>query len=367
MDSKVKVVIADDSALMRREIKRILETDPNIEVIGVARNGQEALELTQSLNPDVVTLDINMPVMDGMTALQYIMMECPKPVIMLSSLTQEGAVTSYEALELGAVDFVAKPGGTVSTNIQEVARDLIYKVISASGSNLSAAKAARKRKKQHTDALERTLNTQKSKQVFTESRFGKRTKLIVIGQSTGGPNTIMEIIPEIPKSFPHSILIIQHMPSTFTPSFAERLNRSCAIPFKEASPGDLIEPSRGLLAPGDIHTILAPGPQGSEKIFIRTSKFPEDSWHKPSVDVTMESVLSSYNPKDIIGVILTGMGTDGASGLAKIRKAGGRTIAESEETAVVFGMPKEAIRLGGAEFILPAYEVGKKILELAEQ
>lgn len=366
MDLKVKVVIADDSALMRREIKRILETDPGIEVIGVARNGQEALELTQSLDPDVVTLDINMPIMDGMTALQYIMMECPKPIIMLSSLTQDGAVTSYEALELGAVDFVAKPGGTVSTNIQEVANDLIYKVKSASGSNLSAAKAARKRKKQQSEALERVLSTQKSKP-STSDRMSGRTKLIVIGQSTGGPNTIMEIIPEIPKDFPHSILIVQHMPSTFTPSFAQRLNRSCAIPFKEASPGDLIEPQHGLLAPGDIHTILAPGPVGSKKIFIRTSKFPEDSLHKPSVDVTMESVLASYYPKDIIGVILTGMGTDGAKALMKIRSAGGRTIAESEETAVVFGMPKEAIRLGGAEFVLPAYEIGKKIIELADQ
>lgn len=355
---KVSVLIVDDSALMRREIRRLLESDPEIHVVGVSRNGQEALQHIAELNPDVVTLDINMPEMDGLTALQYIMSDFPRPVVMLSSLTQEGSTTTYEAMELGAVDFVGKPGGTISKNISEVAAELTFKVKSAASANLSRLSASRKR---------RRLQSQTIKNVATKTSASQRPhtsgKILVIGQSTGGPNTIFEIIPHLPADLGVPVIIVQHMPGTFTPGFAKRLDENCAFPFKHASSGDIIEAGCGYLAPGDIHMTLAPRGLGQKGCLVRLSKTPANTTHTPSVDVTMESVLELYGA-NTIGVLLTGMGSDGAAAMVNIRKAGGRTIAESEETCVVFGMPKEAINRGGAEFVLPSYQIAKKIISL---
>ena len=362
---KVRVVVADDSALMRRELRRLIESEGDIEVVGSARNGEEAVRMAAELEPDVVTLDINMPVMDGLTALQHIMMASPRPVIMVSSLTQEGAITSYEAMELGAVDFIGKPGGTVSSDLDSSTQELLYKLRSASCANLSVAGAARRRKKQQAKAIVRASST--GAQAPQVQGFGIADKLVLIGQSTGGPNTIMEVLPSIPAGFGAPIVIVQHMPGSFTGSFAQRLGKNCAIPFKEVKSGDELLPGHGYLAPGDVHTILVRDPKEPKRVFLRTSKLPSDTLHKPSVDVTFESALECFNARSLVGVILTGMGSDGARAMARIKQAGGRTIAESEETAVVFGMPKEAIRLGGAEFILPAHEVGKKICELAEK
>jgi len=355
--SKISVLIADDSALMRREIKKILETDPQIEVVAVARDGQDAVEKTREFDPDVVALDINMPVMDGLTALQYIMMENPRPVVMVSSLTQEGALTSYEALELGAVDFVGKPGGTISRDIGKVGEDIIYKI-------KAAARANRKRLGRVRVKHNRAEPAKRIKQM---TRPGKSNgKIVVIGQSTGGPNTILEILPFLPEDLGAPVIVIQHMPGSFTPSFAQRLNNNCALPFKEAERGDIIEPGHGYLAPGDTHLLLAPRGTNKPGALIRLSPKPEDTLHKPSVDVTMMSVLDLYGGPNIVAVLLTGMGADGADAMAAIRQAGGHTIAESEETCVVFGMPREAIARGGAEFVLPSYKIGEKIVELVQ-
>ncbi|MBW1735104.1 MAG: chemotaxis response regulator protein-glutamate methylesterase [Deltaproteobacteria bacterium] len=355
MKQKIRVLIADDSAFMRQELKKILQSDPDIEVVGVARNGEEAVERTKALEPDVVALDINMPVMDGLTALQYIMMESPRPVVMVSSLTQEGALTTYEALELGAVDFVGKPGGTISRDIGIVAHEIIYKIRSAACAKTSHLGLARKRRRQ-----------ERAKRAAPKGS-GRKTseKIVVIGQSTGGPNTIMDILPMFPPDLGAPVIIVQHMPGSFTPSFAQRLDKSCTLSFKEAKSGDIIASDHGYLAPGDIHMVLAPRGMRKNGSLVRLTKTPRNSLHTPSVDVTMESVLSRYG-ENTIGVLLTGMGSDGAEAMVKIRKAGGRTIAESEETAVVFGMPKEAIRKGGAEFVLPSYEIGEKIVELVK-
>ena len=355
--AKISVVIADDSALMRREIKKILETDPQIEVVAAARDGQDAVKKTREFDPDVVALDINMPVMDGLTALQYIMMECPRPVVMVSSLTQEGALTSYEALELGAVDFVGKPGGTISRDIDKVGEEIIYKI-------KAAARANRKRLGRLRGKRHRTGPAKRSKQLTKPVK--SRGKIVVIGQSTGGPVTIMDILPFLPEDLGAPVIVVQHMPGSFTPSFAQRLDSNCALPFKEAQRGDIIEPNHGYLAPGDIHLLLAP--RGADKAgsLARLSLTPENTLHKPSVDVTMMSVLKLYGGPNIIAVLLTGMGADGADAMAAIRQAGGRTIAESEETCVVFGMPQEAIARGGAEFVLPSYQIGKKIVELVK-
>ena len=352
MKQKIKVLLADDSALMRRELKRIMESDPEIEVVAAVRNGQEAVEQTKALDPDVVALDINMPVMDGLTALQYIMMEAPRPVVMISSLTQEGALTTYEALELGAVDFVGKPSGTISKDIGILTEEIIYKIRSAAGANTSNIRLRKSKPRTHVSRKIKPLAPSKASQ-----------KIVVIGQSTGGPNTIMDIIPFLPEDLGVPVIIVQHMPGSFTPSFAERLDKNCSFPFKEAKSGDVIEPNRGYLAPGDIHMTLAPRGLGKNGVLVRLTKTPKDTLHTPSVDVTMDSVLAHYGA-NTIGVLLTGMGADGADAMAKIREAGGRTIAESEETAVVFGMPKEAIKRGGAEFVLPSYKIAEKIVEL---
>ena len=355
---KIRVLIADDSALMRREIRKILESDPLIEVVAAARDGKDAVEKTRELDPDVVALDINMPVMDGLTALQYIMMESPRPVVMISSLTQEGALTTYEALELGAVDFVGKPGGTISRDIGKVAREIIYKIKAAAGANRKKLGRARLRKN-------REETSSRPKRVTKPGMTGG--KIVVIGQSTGGPNTIMDILPFLPEDLGAPVIIIQHMPASFTPSFAQRLDNNCALSFKEAERGDIIEPGHGYLAPGDYHMLLAPRGMGKAGAMVRLSTEPADTLHKPSVDVTMMSVLDLYGGENIVAVLLTGMGADGAEAMAAIRKAGGRTIAESEETCVVFGMPREAIARGGAEFVLPSYKIGEKIVELVQE
>ena len=357
---QISVLIVDDSALMRREIRRILESDQDLKVVAASRSGEEALEHIAQFDPDVVTLDINMGEMDGLTALQHIMMKSPRPVVMLSSLTQEGTTTTYEALELGAVDFVGKPGGTISKNIGEVATDLIFKVKSAATASLSRLGTSRRRRRSQPQSYRKSfvLGGQKSVEFFG--------KVVVIGQSTGGPNTIFEILPHLPADLGVPIFIVQHMPKTFTPGFAKRLDDNSAIAFKEAASGDVVEPGRGYLAPGDMHMTLAQRGLGQKGTVIRLNKTPLGTLHTPSVDVTMDSILEFYGA-NTIGVLLTGMGSDGADAMVNIRRSGGRTIAESEETCIVFGMPKEAITRGGAEFVLPSYEIAKKIIELVRK
>ncbi len=309
MKDRIRVLIADDSAFMRQELKKIMERDPDIEVIAVVRNGAEAVERTRALEPDVVALDINMPVMDGLTALQYIMMEAPRPVVMISSLTQEGALTTYEALELGAVDFVGKPSGTISKDIAKVAEEIIYKIHSAAGANTSNLRLRTRRR----------AWPRERKVTAVQPKIRSSQKIVIIGQSTGGPNTIMDIIPFLPANLGVPVIIVQHMPASFTPSFAQRLDKICAFPFKEAKSGDLIEPNHGYLAPGDIHMTLASRGLGKNGVLVRLTRIPRDTLHTPSVDVTMESVLAYYGA-NTIAVLLTGMGADGANAMAKIRQ-----------------------------------------------
>lgn len=354
---KLRVLIADDSALMRREIKRLLEDAGDIEVVAAVRDGREAVDKTKELEPDVVALDINMPVMDGLTALQYIMMESPRPAVMISSLTQEGALTTYEALELGAVDFVGKPGGTISRNIDQLAGEIVAKVKAAARANRSRLGLARHRRKTATG--ERPAANRATRAV----QPAVRGKIVVMGLSTGGPKTILDVLPFLPPDLGVPFVVVQHMPAHFTPSFAKRLDDNCAFAFSEAEHGDVVEAGRGYLAPGDRHMTLVPRGGGQPGFMVRLADTPQDTLHKPSVDVTMRSVLECYGG-NTIGVLMTGMGADGARAMAEIRGAGGRTIAESEETAVVYGMPAEAVRLGGAEFVLPAYAVAEKIISL---
>lgn len=348
----IKVLIVDDSAMMRKAIRRILETDAEIQVVGMARDGEDALKKDIELCPDVVTMDINMPVMDGITCMLYLFEQHPEVrVIMLSSLTQEGAITTFEALELGAFDYVGKPSGTVSNNLHIVGKELLAKI-----------KASMAPKKRRPKVVSRVKSVKKEvvRQATTVNGQGTQ-KVVVIGVSTGGPGTLMDILPHIPTDLDAAIVVIQHMPPMFTASFAKRLDDHCKIPFKEARTGDPLVNGQGMVAPGGIHLIVRKHITRSEYV-VKLTALPEGTLFTPSVDVTMHSVLESFG-KRTVGVLLTGMGSDGAEAMVAIRKAGGITIAEAESTAVVFGMPREAIERGGAEIIAPSYNIAKEIVK----
>lgn len=354
MTDRIRVLIVDDSALMRKALKEIIMTDPALEVVGTARDGQDAIEKVYELKPDVVTMDINMPVMDGLTSMQHILSDYPEmPVLMVSSLTAEGALTTFEALELGAFDYVGKPSGTVSTNLHIVGREIIQKIKLAYKS--VNRKSIRERLRRRNSMSPPRLTAQVKNTDFTGNK--EVSKIVVIGISTGGPGTLMEVIPMLPVDLRAAVIIIQHMPPSFTSSFAKRLNDASIIPVKEADAGDVLQNARGYLGRGGYHLVVR-----GEGGIIRLSSTPKTIF-MPSVNVTMESVLEAFGGRNVVGVLMTGMGDDGADAMVKIRNAGGITIAEDESTAVVFGMPREAIERGGAEIILPSYKIADAIVK----
>jgi len=362
----IKVLICDDSAMMRRTLKKMIEADPALEVIGTARDGNDAVEKARDLRPDVITMDINMPGIDGITAMQYIVDEKIAPVLMVSSLTQEGAEATFEALALGAFDYVAKPGGTVSMNMSSVARELISKLKAACGKGTKARLTRKVRTSIKKSAGVKTVSKTKSEKRSrlskvsirsTESHFG--FKAVAIGISTGGPKTIFEVLPHLPDNLNAAIFMVQHMPETFTRTFAQRIDKNCALHCIEVEAGLKVEPGTIYLARGGMHLCIRKSL--GDNIIIRTPKTPATQFI-PCVNVMMDSVLSVFG-KDTIGVEMTGMGDDGADSMVKIKKAGGTTIAESEETAIVFGMPREAIERGGADIVVPSYEIADEIIK----
>ncbi|TCO59015.1 two-component system chemotaxis response regulator CheB [Caldanaerobacter subterraneus] len=356
MKKKIRVLVVDDSAFMRRCLKDILENEEDMEVIDTARDGNEAVKKAVELRPDVITLDINMPVMDGLTALQYIMSLAPCPVVIISSLSTEGALTTFEALELGAVDFVAKPGGTVSLGIKQLADEIVSKVRIAALSNKELLSSSRNFKK-----LLKRRNQEVTRKVY-ENKISKKEIVVVIGVSTGGPKTLMEILPYLPSDFPAAVLVVQHMPPGFTQSFAQRLDQSCNLKVKEAEDKAFIEPGTVIIAKGGWHLVVERDSRSS-KLITRLTQKPEETLYKPSINVTMKSVLENVDGRNIIGIFLTGMGDDGADMMVEIRKRGGLTIAESQETAIVYGMPRAAVERGGAEIVAPAYKISDILLK----
>lgn len=343
----IRVLIADDSALMRKLLTRILEADPDIEVIGAARDGNDVVEKARQLKPDLITMDVNMPGQDGITALQYIVHEKICPVIMVSSLTQEGAVTTFEALELGAFDFVPKPGGTVSSNMESVSAELISKV--------RAAVLTQKRRR--TDSTKR-VRKQPIEAPPTSSRSTKAMKAVAMGISTGGPKVIYEVLPLLPTDINAALFLVQHMPPNFTSTYVKRLNDNCRLEVVEAQAGMKVERGIVYVGSGGRHLNLAKNTSGD--VLIRLPSKP-DHLFIPSVSVMMNSVLNVYGPQTV-GVIMTGMGNDGADAMVEIRKAGGMTIAESEESAIVFGMPGETIKKGGAQVVVPIWDIAREIV-----
>jgi two-component system, chemotaxis family, protein-glutamate methylesterase/glutaminase len=345
----IKLLIVDDSALMRRQLVQIFAAAGDFE-IRQGRDGKEAVELNREFQPDVVTLDINMPEMDGLSALSLIMAERPVPVVMVSSLTEKGALATFEALNLGAVDYVAKPGGTISLSIGEIWQELLDKVRTAAKARIKGRMptlARRVRSKQESIAKPQTL-----------SRGMTGEGLVIVGVSTGGPSTLEEILPQLPALFPWPVLVVQHMPAAFTKSFAERLNNACALQVVEAASPMIVEAGTIYIAKGGADMVVAM--RGGKLTVLPKPEASAFLWH-PSVELLGRSVLEHCDPKHVIGVMLTGMGNDGAEAFAEVKRRGGRTIAEAESSCVVYGMPKDLIERGGASVVLPASKIASQI------
>ncbi len=343
----MKVLVVDDSALIRMSVSEILSR-AGMEVI-TAKNGREAVEKVLKENPDVVTLDIKMPVMDGLTALKLIMEKKPTPVVMLSSLTYEGARETIEALKLGAVDFIAKPGGVV-TDLKEIEDEIVRKVRMAAETSPN---------------IIRIQNLKKLKGLGVVRGKWKKTDkdvCILIGSSTGGPSALEMIIPRLPADIPAPVFIVQHMPPGFTKQLAERLNSISEIEVKEAENNERVRKGVAYIAPGGYHMKLR---KAMDVVRIKIVDGKPVNAVKPSVDVTADSIVDIYDG-NTIGVILTGMGEDGAYGMKRIRDAGGLTIASSEDTCVVFGMPKAAIELGAIVSVKPVFEIAEEIVRFLE-
>lgn len=346
----VKVLIVDDSAFMRNALSNMLSSDPEIKIVGTARDGLEAIEKVASLNPDIVTMDVEMPRMDGITALKHIMEKNPVPVIMVSSLTVEGAKVTLDALDLGAVDFIPKNLSDLSINIVKIKEILIEKI------KQIARKGIVKRRIRPVTAP-KAIEIPKSMPVRTTGE--RRINMVSIGTSTGGPKALQEIIPKLPKDFPTPIVIAQHMPPNFTGPFAERLNQLSQIVVKEAEEGESLKNGVAYIAPGRGH-MRVKRPRGIETV-VTISENKEEFIYRPSVDALMFSVAEFF-PGRALGVILTGMGNDGLKGLTELKKTGGRIFAQNEETCVVYGMPKAVVDAGIADKVLSIEEMAGEII-----
>jgi two-component system, chemotaxis family, protein-glutamate methylesterase/glutaminase len=329
MSERIRVLVVDDSALMRKLIPAMLARDPSIEVVGTAMDGAFALKKIEELHPDVVTLDLEMPRMDGMETLRLIMRRTPLPVILFSTHSKEGAYATFKALALGAIDFVAKPKDAAAGRIDVIAEQLIEKI--------KVAKRAGG-VKLPPPVLVDSPRAQKK-----ESRATlPPNRIIAIGISTGGPNALQFLLSQIPADFPATIVIVQHMPEGFTEMFARRLDECCPIDVQEARSGDLLVAGRALICPGNRHMMVRRMPRGDMAVL---SDGPPVNGHRPSADVLFHSVAQEFG-LTAVGLIMTGMGEDGAEGLGAIRAAGGMTLAQSEDTCVVGGMPHAAIQKG---------------------
>ncbi len=340
--NKIRVLVVDDSAIMRKLITDILKKDPEIEVVGTAKTGKEAIEKAKLLKPDVITLDIEMPEMDGITALRFLKKEVPQSkVIMFSSLTQEGAKATIESLSLGAYDFVPKPSSkSFYESIKKIEQDLIPKI-----------KSVVPLKKVKTIYKPHYITPKLKKGIY---------KVCGIGVSTGGPQTLLKIIPELPSTFPAPILIVQHMPPMFTKQLADRLNSVSRLKVKEAEQGEPVKDGVVYIAPGDYHMEVM---KDNAIVRIKLHQGPPRNFCRPSVDELFESLAEVYNG-NTLALVLTGMGSDGKDGAKKIKEKGGVVLAQDAESSVVFGMPKAVIEEGLADEVINLYKIPERLREL---
>ncbi len=347
--AKIRVLTVDDSALMRQVLATLLSKDSEIEVVGSAPDPYIAREKIKALNPDVITLDVEMPKMDGLTFLEKLMRGHPMPVVMVSSLTEAGCQTTLRALELGAVDFITKPKIDLREGMEEVAQDLIAKV--------KAAAQAKVRSIGGEGRAAAGPFVSSAVPLASSAMIKTTDTIIAIGASTGGTEAVKEVLMGLPPNTP-PILITQHMPEHFTKTWANRMNKLCRISVKEAEDGDSVLPGHALIAPGNYHMTLV---RSGARYTVHISQDPPVNRHRPSVDVMFASVAQNAGA-NAVGVILTGMGGDGAKEMLTMKQAGGFTIAQDEASCVVFGMPKEAIKLGGVDKILPLAEIPAAIV-----
>jgi len=344
MAKKIDVLVVDDSAYMRKVVSNLLQSDEDIFVVDTARDGLDALEKIKKWQPDVVTLDVEMPKLDGLSALERIMREFPTPVVMLSSLTQEGSETTVKALTIGAVDFVPKPSGTISLDIHKVKEELITKVKVAAKASIGNFRTS-------------PAPVTRAPVMPSLAAGAVPERLVIIGSSTGGPNALQQVVPRLPGNLPAAVLIVQHMPPGFTNSLAQRLNETSALEVSEAKEGDVLKCGKVFVAPGGYHMFLV------SKTVLGLNQNPPVHSVRPAVDVTFESAVGFYKSK-LVGVVLTGMGYDGSKGMAMIKKEGGRTIVQNEETCVVYGMPRVVVEMGKADKVLPIQQVADEIVSM---
>jgi len=345
---QVRVLIADDSAFMRTALSGMVASDPDLWVVGTAGNGSEVLEKIVSLDPDVVTLDVQMPGMDGIATLRCIMAQFPRPVIMVSSATQQDAESTFDALSAGAFDYVPKQLSSTSLDIMHIREELIAKIKVAGEARRARANPGLLRKPPSPARQSRT------------EALPAATAIIVLGTSTGGPNALQEILPLLPVDLSVPMLIVQHMPVGFTGPFAQRLNSLCSVSVCEASNGETAQPGTVYIAPAGKHMTLERS--SDSRAILRLSDHPEKQMHIPSVDVMMKSAALAFE-SHVMGIIMTGMGCDGALGMKAIHQAGGLTIGQDEDTCAVYGMPRACAEQGILCKVVPLAQIPRQILQ----
>jgi two-component system chemotaxis response regulator CheB len=388
----VKVLVVDDSGFFRRRVSEILSSDPTIQVVGTATNGKEAIDQALALKPDVITMDYEMPMMDGITAVRHIMQRCPTPVLMFSSLTHEGARVTLDALDAGAVDFLPKNFEDISRNPEKVKQMLCEKVHSISRSNRrfsgygsnstpaptpaaaavsprassaaptpsrpapAAAPARSALPAAHAHAGHSSASTAHPHAAHSPAPKRKAYKLVAIGTSTGGPVALQRVLTQLPANFPAPIVLIQHMPAAFTKAFAERLDKLCRISVKEAEDGDMLRPGLALLAPGGKQMMI--DGRGAVKILPGDERLN----YKPCVDITFGSAAKSYNDK-VLAVVLTGMGADGREGARLLKQSGSQIWAQDEASCVIYGMPMAIVKAELADAVYSLDDIGRHLVE----
>lgn len=345
---KIRVLVVDDSTFMRKVLVDILNKDSRLEVVGTAEDGAEAVIRTRDLKPDVITLDINMPNMDGKRALRRIMSKHPTPVVLVSAYTKEGTVLTLECLDMGAVDFIQKPSGEVSSDLPDIGDDIIEKIVAAADSNLKTPK--------------KTMSKSVVSDGFLGDSSDSEKKVVVIGTSTGGPTILDQITGRLDKNLTVPIIIAQHMPGMFVGTFAERLDGNSKIKVRQAKLGEELKPGVAYLAPGDCNTKFKElsDPKGDKIVFDCEKKDTDKKTIYPSVDELFTSAAEVYG-EGVLGVVLTGMGSDGKKGVEVIKKAGGKTLAQDEDSSLIYGMPKEAQESGCIDKVMDPFEIADTI------
>ena len=357
----VKVLVVDDSGFFRRRVSEILSADPNIQVVGAATNGREAIDQALALKPDVITMDYEMPMMDGITAVRNIMQRCPTPVLMFSSLTHEGARVTLDALDAGAVDFLPKNFEDISRNPEKVKQMLCEKVHTIARSNRRtapvAAPAPLSAPAHMPSALARPATAAPSSPTPAPAAVKRKSyRLVAIGTSTGGPVALQRVLTQLPANFPAPIVLIQHMPAAFTKAFAERLDKLCRISVKEAEDGDLLRPGLALLAPGGKQMMV------DQRGMVKILPGDERLNYKPCVDITFGSAAKSFADK-VLAVVLTGMGADGREGARLLKQGGSQVWAQDEASCVIYGMPMAIVKANLADAVYSLDDIGKHLAE----